>query len=135
MKLRLLIGLVLALSLAANAFLAGWLISLRALPGQGAQIRELIGRLGGLPDADRRQALALVRERWSTLTEQIQALRDAHFQLRDLVASEHYSRAEAEAQQARVRAATTTLQSTVQQMVLDLADRLPAESRHELFQR
>jgi uncharacterized coiled-coil DUF342 family protein len=123
MKMRILIGAVLALSLGANAFLAGWLLS--------AASRPAVSQPGG----EREAALAVVQEYRPQLREQFRSLREARSEMRELLTSEDYSRAQAEAQFAKVRETSTALQALAQTMTLDLADRLPVERRREIIEK
>jgi Spy/CpxP family protein refolding chaperone len=142
MKMRILIGAVLALSLGANAFLAGWLLSAASGPAvsqaggeRAGPLRSLLRELRALPEAEREAALAVVRDYRSRLREQAGALREARAEMRELLTSDDYSRAEAEAQFARVREASTGLQALAQTMTLDLADALPVERRREIIEK
>jgi Spy/CpxP family protein refolding chaperone len=142
MKMRILIGAVLALSLGANAFLAGWLLSAASRPAvsqAGSErvgpLRTLLRELRSLPEAERETALTVVREYRPQLREQFRSLREARSEMRELLTSDDYSRAQAEAQFAKVREASTALQALAQTMTLDLADRLPVERRREIIEK
>ncbi len=142
MNARLLMGVALFMSLAANAFLAGWLLSPRpqtpdAIRGSEAvgPLRALGRELRALPEKERVQAVALLRDYAPKLRQQVKALRVARAAARELLSSEGYSRPEAEARFARVREESEKLQSLAQRMTLDLADRLPAAQRAALLER
>jgi Spy/CpxP family protein refolding chaperone len=142
MKLRVLIGVVLALSLGTNAFLAGWLLSAQSRPvvsqARGERVgplRTLLRELRALPEAEREAALAVVQEYRPRLREQFRSLRESRAEMRELLSSDDYSRVQAEAQFAKVREASTALQALAQTMTLDLADRLPVETRREIISK
>lgn len=142
MTTKILIGVVLALSLGANAFLAGWLLSAKAHPvvsqtggERVGPLRTLLRELRNLPEGQREAALEVVQEYRPQLRAQFRSLREARGEMRELLASEDYSRAQAEAQFAKVREASTALQALAQTMTLDLADRLPAQTRQEIIEK
>jgi len=98
-------------------------------------VRALGRELRALPEKERVQAVALLRDYAPKLRQQVKALRVARAAARELLSSEGYSRPEAEARFARVREESEKLQSLAQRMTLDLADRLPAAQRAALLER
>jgi uncharacterized membrane protein len=132
-------GVALTLSLALNAFLAGWVLSPRlasrtpASAEQAPAFRALMHRIQALPEPARSQTHLVVRGYLPRLRAEVRKLRAAREDLRTLLESPQYSRAEATMRLASVREHSAALQTLAQQMVLDIADHLPPETRARLM--
>ncbi len=128
------IGALLFLSLATNAFLAGWILSPQAAEpsSRAPAFRQLMERVRTLPEPERDEARQIIRAYRSDLRARARALRQARQEVRALLTDSEYSRAAADAQFERVRQRTAELQSLAQRMMLDIADKLPAEERARL---
>jgi hypothetical protein len=140
MKLRLILGGLLALSLGANAFLAGWLLSPSAeapavASERAAPMRALLAELRALPQPERGQALAIVRSRGPELRRQAAELRAARARLGELLTAETVDRDAAEAAFAELRTRNLALQQGAQAMILEIAEGLDASTRTRLIAR
>lgn len=130
----------LLLSLAANAFLVGWLIARPATPAlafglQSQPMRQLMARVEALPDAQRSEVSAIISTHAPELRRLASANRDNRRQLLKQLAADPLDRSAIESGFARQRQATGELQAAAQAMLLEIAERLPAEQRHQLLER
>ncbi|GAC1029339.1 hypothetical protein thsps21_01660 [Pseudomonas sp. No.21] len=133
-----LLGGALLLSIAANAFLAGWLIARPATAVAGLQsqpMRQLLARVQELPPEQRREVRGIVREHAAELRRLAAANRDNRQQLLQQLGEPSLDRAALEQSFARQRQATGELQAAAQAMLLEIADTLPAEQRRQLLAR
>ncbi len=130
------LGALLFLSLAINAFLAGWLLSPKPT-GEATRspaFRQLLEQVKALPEPARSEARQIIRAYGPELRSQARALRQARGEVRVLLAGPDYTRETGTAQFARIREQSTELQTLAQRMMLDIADKLPAEERARLVE-
>ncbi len=140
-----LLGGALLLSLAANLFMAGWLLGRPAAPLAAAQmahperpgpaLQRLMQRVETLPPAQRREVRQLMRQYAPQLRALGEQNRQSRETLQQLISQADLPRAELEAAFARQRQLQEQMQSLMQQMLLDIAEQLPAEQRARLLQR
>lgn len=140
MKRNGLLATALLLSLAANAFLAGWLIARPATPTlafglQGQPMRQLMARVQALPPAQRSEVGAIIASHAADLRRLASANRDNRRQLLQQLAADPLDHGAIESGFARQRQATGELQAAAQAMLLEIAERLPAEQRRQLLER
>ncbi|MGC8100361.1 periplasmic heavy metal sensor [Metapseudomonas otitidis] len=140
MKRTGLLATALLLSLATNAFLVGWLIARPATPAlafglQSQPMRQLMARVEALPDAQRSEVSAIISSHAPELRRLASTNRDNRRQLLKQLAADPLDRSAIESGFARQRQATGELQAAAQAMLLEIAERLPAEQRHQLLER
>ncbi|MBP8185427.1 MAG: periplasmic heavy metal sensor, partial [Pseudomonas sp.] len=137
-----LIAGALLLSLAGNAFLAGWLLGRPA--NHGAQIdrdsgtprmQQLLARVKHLPDEQRRALSAKVHGYAPQLHELGQANQQLRQNVQQLLLAPQLDRNELERAFASQRQLQERMQALSQRMLLDIAEQLPAEQRAKLLQR
>lgn len=134
MKKPWIMGLLLFFSLALNITLASMQLGAQA-GRQRPPMRMIIDRLDNLPEPSRLKAMDIVLNNRAAIREQIQAIRQSRQEIKAYVASEAYTRAEAEKKLAELRQKTAALQEASQRMMLDIADTLPAEDRKVLLEK
>jgi Spy/CpxP family protein refolding chaperone len=140
-----LLGGALLLSLAANVFMAGWLVGrppMHMPPGQmeppgrqGPRLQHLLERMDNLPDAQRRAVRQLMRDYAPQLRELGQQNKQAREALQRLIAQPELPRTELEAGFAQQRELQGQMHTLMQKMLLDIAEQLPPEQRARLLQR
>jgi uncharacterized membrane protein len=137
MKRSWLFGAVLALSLAGNAFLGGWLAARPPATATGLALdgnwQRLQQELQRLPSEQRQQVRGLVRQRLPQLRELRQANQDNRERLRQLLGADALDAAAVQGAFARQRESTAALQQAVQRLVLDIAGQLSVEQRQRLL--
>lgn len=145
LRMRLLVGAVLFLSLAANLFMAGWLLGSgpapEALPewgqrrtGQGP-LRGMLAQARAMPGPEGVEVRAILRRQLPPLRRQMRALRQAREAVRAEFAAAELSRPAAEAALTRLREESDRLQGLAQGLILELGQRLPPETRVRLLER
>ncbi|OQX19318.1 MAG: hypothetical protein BWK76_04815 [Desulfobulbaceae bacterium A2] len=114
----------LALNVTLGAMLAGRLAAPRVLPAKLA-----FDRLERLPEKERALAREVFKKVRPQLRREVQDLKKTRQATFDYIASEGYTRAEAENRLIELRRKTTKVQETSQKLMLDIAERLPPEQR------
>lgn len=145
MNSRLLLAGALAASLAANAFLAGWLIGRPAAPaapvvaGQpmlgGALRQQLLPLLRKLPDEQRQQLRNTLREHAPQLRQLAEANRAGRQQVLDQLSQDKLDTDALQAAFTRQRQNSAALQQASQELIQALAGQLSAEQRRQLLQQ
>lgn len=140
-----LLGGALLLSLAANVFMAGWLLGrppMAMLPGHmeppsrhAPGVQNLMAQMDTLPDAQRREVRQLMRQYAPQLRQLGEQNRHGRQALQRLLAQPELPRAELEAGFAQQRELQGQMQALMQNMLLNIAERLPPEQRAKLLQR
>lgn len=140
-----LLGGALLLSLAANVFMAGWLLGrppMAMLPGHmeppgrhAPRVQNLMAQMDTLPDAQRREVRQLMRQYAPQLRQLGEQNRHGRQALQRLLAQPELPRAELEAGFAQQRELQGQMQALMQNMLLNIAERLPPEQRAKLLQR
>lgn len=128
----------LLLSLGANAFLGGWLLNRPSAEpfaelGQSQPVRQLIGKVVRLPKEQRQAVRAVISQHAPGLRQlAAQARSNRHVMLGQLSA-EPVDPAQVQNSFAKQRDATVQLQTAAQAMLLDIAEKLPAQQRKQMF--
>ncbi len=137
-----LLGGALLLSLAANVFMAGWLVGRPPMHGQmeppgrhGPRLQHLMERMEKLPDEQRTAVRKLMKQYGPQLHELGQRNKEAREALQKLIAQPDLPRTELEAGFAQQRELQGQMQALMQQMLLDIAEQLPPEQRARLLKR
>lgn len=130
------IGALLFLSLATNAFFAGWVLSPKPTvqPPRSPILRQLAAQVKELPEPARSEARQIILAYRPELRARARTLRQARREVGSLLASPDYTRDTVAAHFERVREETAQLQTLAQRMMLDIADRLPPKERAELVE-
>lgn len=134
-----LLGGALLLSLAANAFLGGYLLGHRTPDTEGLSraqpLRQLMATVQQLPAEQRRDVRAVLRDQAPELRRRMGAIRERRQTIARALAAERVDRPALEAEFARQRDDSAALQASTQKLVLDIAERLPVEQRRRLLER
>ena len=140
-----LLGGALLLSLAANLFMAGWLVGrphghtsseqIEAPDRHGLRLKHLMAKLEKLPPEQRSAVRQLLREYSPQLHELGKRNKLAHQALQEQITQPELPRAALEASFARQRELQNEMQTLMQQMLLDIAEQLPPEQRVMLLKR
>lgn len=134
MKTRWIIGSILFISIALNITL-GAMLAGKQLQQNRQRIEIVMERISALPEAERAKARKFFLEAVPELRTQAREMRQTRKEIHRYVASDAYTRAEAEKRLADLRVKTTALQLSAQRMMLDIADQLPPEHRVKLLEQ
>jgi Spy/CpxP family protein refolding chaperone len=131
MNQRTLTGLLIFVSLALNLFFFGWFFSHpwahhpHRNPPPFTRMMEQVDRL---PQPEQAQVKAIVASYKPQLDAQMERLQTSRDKLQKILRSEHYRRAEADAQFDAMQADRTRIHAIVKKMLLDVNEKLsPAE--------
>jgi uncharacterized membrane protein len=140
-----LLGGALLLSLAANVFLAGWILGRSPAhmppgqmeaPGRNApRLQNLMEKMDNLPAAQRCEVRQLMHQYAPQLRALGQQNKQAREALQSLIAQPDLARTELQAAFAQQRELQGQMQVLMQKMLLDIAEKLSAEQRAKLLQR
>ncbi|AMZ73491.1 MULTISPECIES: periplasmic heavy metal sensor [Pseudomonas] len=128
----------LLLSLGANAFFGGWLLSRpNTAPfadlGQNQPVRELIGKVLRLPDAQRQDVRAVISQHAPGLRTLAAQARSNRQVILTQLSADSIDRQQVQTSFAKQREATVQLQTAAQVMLLDIAEKLPPEQRRQFM--
>lgn len=130
------LSLALVLSVSVNMFGAGWYLGQYdrepARPAASGMRATLDALARDLSPASARLLRQTLRARADQVRPELQALRQARRDLRDVLAGEPLDRAAVAEAQARIRAATGALQAALHQTLAEVAAAMPAEDRRLL---
>lgn len=128
-------GAVIVVLLGLNLFQGALLLGQKAR--QDARFEMTLGlrNLRELSPDDRQMARQVMRERSPGLRSQLKAARLMRRDIANYIASPEYERQEAERRLTELRKITLANQYTAQMVMLDIADRLPAEERQKMVRR
>lgn len=133
-KKRCLVGILLFLSIGLNLFLAGVLVG---RPDHGPRMKgpmNMMGeQIGRLSPEHRDKAQAILEDYKPKFRTQMKEVSKTRKELDALLRSDHYSREAVQAKFDELSDDYRTLHRTGQQMMLDLADELPAHERAKLM--
>lgn len=140
MNSRLLLGAALAASLAANAFLGGWLLGRPAAPAAqalpaGALRQSFAPLLRQLPAEQRQRLRDSLRERAPQLRLLAEANRAGRQQVLEQLGRDPLDHDALQAAFARQRQNSAALQQASQELLQTLAGQLSAEQRRQLLQQ
>lgn len=134
-SMKVIIGTVLFLSLSANMALAGMVAGSQQASSVIARVTTALAAFADLSDPSRDKAVEIVKKEWPELQKDIKGIRAKRQQIKELLASPDYKRAEAEKLMAEIRKDVTRLQETGQAMALDIADAITPEERMALIKK
>jgi Spy/CpxP family protein refolding chaperone len=134
MKKNWIVGGILLVSIALNVTL-GAMLSGKYFQEHQQRVEVVMQKIVTLPEPERAKAKAVFLQAVPELRNGIREIRQARKEVRHYVASDSYSRAEAEKRLTDLRVKTTALQLAAQKMMLDIADKLPPEQRARLLEQ
>lgn len=132
-SVKVIVGIILFLSLAANMALAGMVAATRNNPVQ--KIATALAAFADLSDNSRDKAVDIVKAKWPDIQKQIKDIKAKRAEVKDMLAKPDYKRADAEKIMADIRADVTQLQAEGQTMALDIADAVTPQERMELIKK
>ena len=130
---KIIIGTILFLSLSANMALAGAVVATTHATVVD-KIVSVLSAFADLSDPSRDKAMDIVKKELPDIKKQIAGIRDKRQQLKALLGSPDYKRADAEKIMAEIRTDVTALQTRGQAVALDIADAITPEERMHLVQ-
>ncbi len=139
-RLRLLVVASLALNLFLGGILAGgwiedWRRGPEARPGRPAPLHFRFGRIiEHLPPGDAKLAHALMGQHREAMRVQIQALRQARKEVREVLVAETFDRARFETALRALRSHASASRAAMHRATAELAEQISAEGRRALAQ-
>ncbi|MEZ0223863.1 MAG: periplasmic heavy metal sensor [Alphaproteobacteria bacterium] len=134
-SMKVIIGTVLFLSLSANMALAGMVAGSQQANTVFAKVATALSAFADLSDPSRDKAVDIVKKEWPDIQKDIKGIRAKREQIKQLLGSPDYKRAEAEKLMAEIRRDVTHLQETGQTLALDIADAITPEERMALIKK